>query len=103
MNYGKNLTWFLEEVENADKDQIEDSEIDVCVENEAGIEGFCSTDVRELCGAARKRIEELELALSKHAEVIEELHRLRCFEDSDDSSDEVLSKLLHGLNVLLGT
>jgi hypothetical protein len=62
-DYGENLNWFLGEVENADKDQLEDGEIEIHGETEDGRDCCGTIDLRELCGAALTRIKELDLKL----------------------------------------
>lgn len=59
-DYGDNLNWFLGEVENADLDQLEDGEIEILGETEDGRDCCGTIDLRELCGTALARIQELE-------------------------------------------
>tara|TARA_R110000823_G_scaffold241850_6_gene366457 strand:+ start:2997 stop:3248 length:252 start_codon:yes stop_codon:yes gene_type:complete len=69
-DFGENLKWFLSDVENADKDQIEHCLFDMYGETIHGFDTSCEVDLRELCGAALKRIELLE----KKVEEITERH-----------------------------
>jgi hypothetical protein len=59
-DFGGNLNWFLSDVSCADADQIESSTIDIYGETEQGADTSCEVDLRELCGAALQRIEDLE-------------------------------------------
>lgn len=59
-DFGGNLNWFLCDVANADADQIESNTIDIYGETEQGADTSCEVDLRELCGAALERIEDLE-------------------------------------------
>lgn len=58
--FGDNLKWFLEEVVNAEEDQIEDGEIEIYGETESGIEGSATVKLSELCAGALNRIQQLE-------------------------------------------
>lgn len=60
MNYGKNLTWYLNEVGSADLEQIETGSIEIIGENEQGQEGSCEVEITDLVQAAANRIQELE-------------------------------------------
>jgi len=59
-DYGENLNWFLHEVGNAEKEQVEDGEIEIYGETDSGLDCSATIDIRELCEAALARIEELE-------------------------------------------
>lgn len=60
MDYGKNLTWFLSELANAELEQIEHGSIEIYGENEQGQEGSTEIEITELVQAAVNRIESLE-------------------------------------------
>jgi len=64
--YGKNLIWFLEEVQAGDDDYIESHHVDIYGETESGLEGSCQIDIRELCGEAAKTISELQAKLAAY-------------------------------------
>lgn len=61
------LKWYLEYVQEADSEQFENTKIDIYGETENGSESSNNVDVRELCGAALIRIDELEKELQKYA------------------------------------
>lgn len=58
--FGDNLKWFLSDVANSDKDQIEDGEIDIYGETEPGVDCSCSIKISDLCESALSKIEQLE-------------------------------------------
>lgn len=59
-DYDGNLQWFLEDIANADADQIDSCKVDIYGETKAGADTSCEIDLRELCAAALARIRELE-------------------------------------------
>jgi len=63
--FGDNLEWMLSDISHADEDQIESPFTDIYGETEDGADTSCEVDIRELCGAASKRIKDLESQLEK--------------------------------------
>lgn len=65
MKYGDNLTWFLDELAQAESDQIETGSIEIIGEDEQGREGSVEIEIRDLAQAAKDHIEELEHSLTE--------------------------------------
>ena len=57
--YGKNLTWYLQELENSELEQIEFGEIEIYGSDDDGNEGSCEIEITSLAKESRLRIEEL--------------------------------------------
>jgi hypothetical protein len=68
-SFGNNLTWFLDELSNAEPEQFETGAIEIYGENAEGMEGTCDVDVTELAAVAKDRIESLEHALTQALEL----------------------------------
>lgn len=64
MKYGKNLSWFLSELANADSDQIVTGSVEIIGMNEHEQEGSIEVEITDLAQAASKKIDDLEAKLA---------------------------------------
>jgi len=89
MKYGKNVTWFLNELASAELEQIEAGSIEIIGENEQGQEGSTEVEITDLAQAASDRIIELEHAIKETIGFIESTNSLM----PEDGGESL--KLLH--------
>ena len=72
-DYSKNLSWYLLELANADLDDLETGEIEICGETEDGIEAFGTVNISDLCKQASNKIDKQSYKITKQDKIISDL------------------------------
>jgi len=97
MSYEDNLSWYLEYVAAADKDQFEGNEFGIYGEGKNGVEGVFTIEISKLCAAAVKGISDKDKEIAE----IKAWKEQAC--EVDLAYMCVFSEMLKGENCKLGS